>query len=50
MLAAYVWHFWIGVVLVAIAVVASVSLIGGYLKNVSAQRHPGGKSRRQRDL
>ena len=50
MLAAEIWHWWIGVVLTGVAVLASVSLIGAYLKSVSAQRYPTGKRRRNRDL
>lgn len=50
MLAAEIWHWWIGVALTAVAVLASVSLIGGYLKSVTSQRHPSGKRRRQSDL
>ena len=50
MLAAEIWHWWIGVVLTGVAVLASLSLIGGYMKSVSSQRHPGGKRRRQSDL
>lgn len=50
MLAAEIWHWWIGVALTLVAVLASVSLIGGYLKSVSSQRHPRGKQRRHSDL
>ena len=50
MLAAEIWHWWIGIVLTGVSVVASIALIGGYLKSVSAQRYPGGKPKRQQDL
>ena len=50
MLAAEIWHWWIGVTLTVVGVLASVGLIGGYLKSVSAQKHPTGKTRRHRDL
>ena len=50
MLAAQIWHWWIGVVLFAVSIAASVSLVAGYLKNVSAQKYPGGKRRKTSDL
>ena len=45
MLAAEIWHWWIGVVLVAVSVIAVLGLLVGYLKNISAKQYP---SRRQR--
>ena len=45
MLAAEIWHWWIGVVLVAVAILAVVALVAGYLKNVTAKQYP---NRRQR--
>lgn len=50
MLAAEIWHWWIGVVLLGVGVLTAGGLLGGYLKSVSAQRYPGGKRRRQSDL
>lgn len=50
MLAAEIWHWWIGVALTGVGVLASLSLIGGYMKSVSSKQHPGGKRRRQNDL
>lgn len=50
MLAANVWHWWIGVALTGVGVLATLALVGGYLKSVSAQRYPGGRQRRRRDL
>ncbi len=47
MIAANIWHFWIGVVLTLAAVATVVALIAGYMKNVSSQRYPG---KRQNDL
>ncbi len=41
MLAANIWHWWIGVALVLLAVVTVVALVGAYLKSVTAQQHPG---------
>lgn len=46
MLLAYIWHFWIGVVLLLVAILAVVGLVGGYLKSVTAQRYPGKRARR----
>jgi hypothetical protein len=46
MIAANIWHFWIGVVLTLVAVLTVVGLIRGYFKSVSSQRYPG---RRQND-
>lgn len=45
MLAANIWHWWIGLALVLLAVVVIVALVGGYLKSVTAQRHPGPRQR-----
>jgi len=50
MLAAEIWHWWIGVALTGVTVLLFAVLIGGYLKSVSSQRYPGGKRRRQSDL
>jgi len=41
MLAANIWHWWIGLVLVLVAVAAVVGLMMGYLKKVVAPQHPG---------
>ena len=40
MLAANVWHWWIGVVLVLLSVALVLVLVGGYLKSVSSKQHP----------
>ena len=40
MLAAEIWHWWIGVVLLGVSVLTVVALAIGYLKNVTAQRYP----------
>lgn len=50
MLAAEVWHWWIGIVLTGAGILTALALVGGYLKSVSAQRYPGGRRRRQSDL
>ena len=46
MLAANIWHWWIGVVLTVVAVGTVLMLVVGYLKQVTAQRYP---NRRQRE-
>jgi hypothetical protein len=44
MLAANIWHWWIGVVLVLVAVGAALGLGIGYLRKVVAPQHPGKKN------
>jgi membrane protein implicated in regulation of membrane protease activity len=46
MLAAYIWHWWIGVLLTLVCVVAVVALVGAYLKSVTSQQYPGRRNRR----
>jgi hypothetical protein len=46
MLLAYIWHYWIGVVLLIVSALAVVGLVGAYLKAVTAQRYPGKRARR----
>jgi hypothetical protein len=46
MLVAYIWHFWIGVALLAVALLATIGVVAGYLKSVTAQRYPGKRARR----
>ena len=43
MLAAEIWHWWIGVLLMAVGVLSVVGLAAQYLKNVESQRYPGRK-------
>ena len=50
MLAAEIWHWWIGVVLRGVSVAVAIGLIANYMKSVSAQKYPGGKHRHQADL
>lgn len=40
MLLAYIWHFWIGVILLAVGILTTVGLVGAYLKTVEAKRFP----------
>jgi hypothetical protein len=47
MLVAYIWHFWIGLLLTLAAVATVVSLVAGYLKKVTALRYPSGKHREE---
>ena len=49
MLAANVWHWWIGVVLSAVGVLTVVAAGAGYLKQVSSTRYPGRRQRRGHD-
>jgi len=50
MLAAYIWHWWIGLIMLIAGGLAAVSLIVGYLKQVSSQRYPGGRRGREQEL
>jgi membrane protein implicated in regulation of membrane protease activity len=50
MLAAYIWHWWIGLVMLLAGVGAFVALTVGYLKQVSSQRYPQGKRAREQEL
>jgi hypothetical protein len=43
---AVIWHFWIGLILTLASVLGVVAVIAGYLKQVSAQRYPGKRARR----
>jgi membrane protein implicated in regulation of membrane protease activity len=40
MLAANVWHWWIGIALVLLGVVVVVSLVFAYLGSVTSKQHP----------
>ena len=46
MFAAYVWHWWIGVVLSVVGVLTVVAMGAGYLKQVCATRFPGKRQQR----
>ena len=41
MIAAKIFHWWLGVILTGVSVLAVVSFIVGYLKNVTALKYPG---------
>lgn len=50
MLAAQIWHWWIGIAMLGAGVAATLGIVAGYLKQVSAQRYPGGKREREQEL
>jgi hypothetical protein len=50
MLAAPIWHWWIGLIMLIAGVGAAVGLLGSYLKTVSSQRYPGGKRGKEQEL
>lgn len=50
MIAAYIWHWWIGLVMLLAGVGAALSLVVGYLKTVSSKHYPGGKRGREQEL
>lgn len=47
MFAAYVWHYWLGLILLIASVGAVLQGVVGYVMKVSATRYP---NRRQRQL
>lgn len=47
MLAAYVWHWWIGVILLVVSIAAILGLVGQYLQKVSSTRYPKRHQREQ---
>ena len=47
MIAAVIFHFWLGLILLLAGGAAVVGLIGGYLKSVSAAKYPNGKQKRE---
>ena len=50
MIGAPVWHFWIGMALVAVSVLVFLGLVAYYLLSVQSKKYPGGKQRRHQDL
>ena len=46
-IAAEIWHWWIGVILVAVAILATLGLVAGYLKSVTAKQYPNRRQRRE---
>lgn len=49
MLAAEIWHWWIGVILTGVGVLAVLAIGVGYLKSVTAQRMPPEERRARRE-
>jgi formate-dependent nitrite reductase membrane component NrfD len=47
MVAAYVWHYWVGLVLLLAGIGAVLQGVVGYLTKVSSSRYP---NRRQRQI
>lgn len=45
MLAAEIWHWWIGVILTAVGVLSVLGLAVQYFKTVESQRYPGRRHR-----
>jgi hypothetical protein len=50
MVAAYIWHWWLGLIMLIAGVAATIGLTISYLKQVSSQRYPGGKRGREQEL
>jgi hypothetical protein len=44
---AVIFHFWLGVILLGATGLATVGLILGYLKSVTAAKYPSGKQKRE---
>lgn len=41
MLAAQIWHWWIGVILAGASALGVLTVVAAYLKSVTSQRYPG---------
>jgi hypothetical protein len=48
MIAANIWHWWAGVLLFGVGVLATLALVVGYLKTVTAPRIPPESERARR--
>ena len=46
MIAAQVWHYWLGLILLIAGVGTIIAYIGGYLKSVTALKYPNRKQRK----
>jgi hypothetical protein len=44
---ANIWHWWIGVVFTGVALLATLGLIVGYLRKVTAPQYPGKHNREE---
>jgi CHASE2 domain-containing sensor protein len=50
MLAANIWHWWIGVIMALAGFVSVIALTIGYLKQVTHQRYPSGRRAKEMEL
>ena len=44
---AVIFHYWLGLILLAVSILAVVGLIGGYLKKVTASQFPSKQNREE---
>ncbi len=44
---AVIFHYWLGVILLAVSILAVVGLISSYLKKVTAMQHPPKRNREE---
>ncbi|HEY4610172.1 MAG TPA: hypothetical protein VIH06_13240 [Ilumatobacteraceae bacterium] len=44
---AVIFHYWLGVILLLVSILAVVGLVGGYLKKVTATRYPSNRNREE---
>mgnify|MGYP003344728326 FL=1 len=49
MLAANVFHWWLGIILFGVGVLASLSLLAGYIKKVVLPQYPSKHTRQRED-
>jgi hypothetical protein len=47
MLAANVFHWWLGVILTGVGVLAVLGTAAGYLRKVTSMQHPGKRQREE---
>ncbi|MBJ7461084.1 MAG: hypothetical protein JHC90_05800 [Ilumatobacteraceae bacterium] len=45
MIAAEVWHWWIGLVFTVVGVATTLAMVVGYITKVSATKYPGRRNR-----
>jgi hypothetical protein len=50
MLAANIWHLWIGVIMAVAGFAAVIGLTISYLRQVTHQRYPSGRRAREMEL
>jgi hypothetical protein len=50
MLAANIWHWWIGVIMAVAGFLGVFMLTIGYLRQVTRQKYPSGQRAREQDL